>query len=91
MHPYTQSKLTGEIRRYLIKVAGDKMTGIDGASCRNVARKVNKKFNLSVCPATVNIWLNKVFGNPRRARKIFLFQEKDRNKRIEFWNTIISN
>ena len=86
-----KSKLSFEIKRYIFKQAKDKYTGIEHASSRKIANRVNKKFKIHVCHSTVNNYLRKVFRKPRRARTTFKLTENNKDVRKEFVRYILKN
>ena len=66
-------------------------TGIDQASSRVIAYKLNQKFNknkrksnFKLSHSTVNTILNKELSKPRRAKKTFLITHKNKEDRMEF-------
>ena len=83
-----KGKITKKIRRFLLKNAKNKFTGIEGGSSRKLARKIRKKFSVKLCHSTVNNYLKKIFGKPKKASKTFLLRKKDKEARIKFGKMI---
>jgi len=86
-----KSKLSRDIKRYLLKRARNKYTGIDGASSRKLSIEIRNKFSLNISKTTINNWLNRLLNKPVKAKKTFILRKKDKDKRIEFANYIINN
>ena len=85
-----KTKMTREIKNFLIRKCKNKFTGINNASSRKVAKAIKKYFNIKISHMTINIWLKKIFkNNPIKATKTFYLKKKDKKRRIEFANMII--
>lgn len=79
-----KTKMTKEIKIFLIKNAKNKFTGINNASSRKLSIKIKKKFNINISYGTINIWLSKLFKKPIKAKKTFFLRKKDKKRRLEF-------
>ena len=66
-----KTKMTKEIKIFLIKNAKNKFTGINNASSRKLSIKIKKKFNINISYGTINIWLSKLFKKPINKSPIF--------------------
>lgn len=95
-----RSKLDSKHIEFILNLAKNKFSGIDRASSRIIAYKVSKEFRNStkkdgkqfkVSAMTVNRLLQKHFGKPRKARKIFKMTPKNIEQRIKFIDYIHEN
>ena len=67
-----KSKLKARHIKRIRDWAADKYTGVDGASSRNIAKKLNMAYRtLNISHRTANTWLNKILSRPRTVRKVF--------------------
>ena len=83
-----KTKLSKNIKNFLLKKASNKFTGVNKASSRKLAGEIQRKFNINVSHATINIWLRKLLKKPIRAKKTFYLKKKDKNRRIDFYDMI---
>lgn len=86
-----KGKLSFEVKRFIYKQAKDKFTGIEHASSRKLANRVNRKFKLDVCHSTINNYLRKAFKRPRRARTTFKLTDINKDSRKRFAAYILEN
>lgn len=84
-----KSNLNSNIRKFLIKKAANKFTGIDEASSRKLSQEIMNKFSVYISKTTVNKYLNKILNKPKKATTTFILKEKDKTRRIEFANMIL--
>jgi len=83
-----KSKLSKNIKNFIIKKASNKFTGVNKASTRKLSLEINKEFNISVSHSTINIWLRKLLKKPIKAKKTFFLRKKDKRRRMEFLEMI---
>ena len=93
-----KSKLKPRHIQFIKKMADGKYTGIDQASSRMIAYKLQRKFNrnlkkmaFTVCHSTVNKILNKVLSRPRKAKTTFKLTKENKDKRIELIEWVKAN
>ena len=79
-----KSKMTKEIKNFLLKKCKNKFTGANKASSRKLSKEIKKYFNIQVSHMTVNTWLKKILNKPIKTTKTFYMKNKDKTKRIEF-------
>jgi transposase len=98
LEPRKQRK--GKLKRnhikMLKKLGADKYTGINHASSRMIAYKLNRLFGrgrktFNVSHSTVNTYLNRCLSKPRKVRKVFYLSEEQRKRRLEFAEYIVRN
>jgi transposase len=83
------SKVTKDIKRFLVENCQNKFSGIDGASCRKMSAKIAKHFNVSLSKSTVNTYLNRLIGKPMNAGKTFFLSPENKEVRRNFAQWII--
>ena len=83
-----KTKLSKNIKNFLLKKASNKFTGKNKASSRKIAGEIQRKFNINVSHATINIWLRKLLKKPIIEKKSFYLEKKDKNRRIDFYDMI---
>lgn len=79
-----KTKMTKEIKCFLIQKAKNKFSGINNASCRKLSKEIKNQFNISISYGTVNRWLLKLFNKPIKAKKTFFLRKRDKKRRLEF-------
>ena len=87
--PNRKTKKTRKIKKFLVRLAKNKFTGIEGASSRKIAKKIDKKFGIKVSHTTVNTWLNDTVGKPKKATTTFLIKKNNKQRRMDFANMIL--
>ena len=87
--PNRKTKKTRKIKKFLVRLAKNKFTGIENASSRKIAKKINKKFGIQISHATANTWLNDEVGKPKKATTTFLIKKKNKQRRMDFAKMIL--
>ena len=85
-----KTKMSKEIKNFLLKKASNKFSGINKASSRQLSKEIKKKFNIYISHGTINLWLRKLLEKPIKAKKTFYLKEKDKKRRLEFYEMIKS-
>jgi transposase len=93
-----KTKLKSKHIEFIKKMADGKYTGIEQASSRQIAYKLQRKFNrnlkkmvFTICHSTVNKVLNKVLCRPRKAKTTFKLTDQNKDKRIELIQWVKDN
>ena len=93
-------KVKSDIKQFIIKNAGDKLTCSQGASANSIAHKIMKKFktkystrdkDFKLSCSTVRRWMNILLTPARKLKKSFALKEKELNERINFCRKICEN
>mgnify|MGYP006372178767 FL=1 len=84
-------KFNRYIKSYIIKEAGNKLTGIQFASSKDMTEKINTKFKTNLSKTTVSRYLKKVLSKAYKIKKSFVLTEDNIKKRYDFCKTLIEN
>ena len=79
-----KKKLNRIIRKFIYINTADKFTGVDKASTRKIANRIQGKFGLSVSRTTVSKCCKEMLRKPIKAGKAFLLTMKNQERRVEF-------
>ena len=80
--------MSKDIKNFLLKRAANKFSGVNKASSRQLSKDIKKKFHIDISHGTINLWLKKLLKKPIKAKKTFYLREKDKIRRLEFYDMI---
>ena len=95
-----RNKLNEEEVNIIVEMAKDKTTS--EMSSRKIANEINNKFEaegrmnangkqFKIGKSTICKYLNKQLGKPRKLRKVFALNEKNKKKRVDYCENLIKN
>ena len=79
-----KKKLNRKVRKFIYTNTADKFTGVDKASSRKIANRVQGKFGLTVSHSTIAKCCKEMLRKPIKAGKAFLLTKKNQERRVEF-------
>ena len=65
------TKMSKNIKNFLIRKAKNQFTGINNASTRKLSQELKRKFNIDFSHVAINRWLQKIFKKPMKVKKTF--------------------
>jgi len=94
-----RTKLSDEYKDKIVQMAPDKLTS--DMSSRKIADKINRDLKendvrdykgrlLSIKKTTINRYLKKALGKPRKVRRVFYLNEKQKKERVKFCESILN-
>ncbi len=89
-----RKKLDEKYIKQIVDWAKNKTTSI--SSSRKIALEINKKLenegkNITISKSTICSYLNNSLGKPRKIRKTFALNEKNKQRRVEHCENLIKN